>query len=365
MIKKNLILLIYCFSVVFVMAQKNQCDELLSSLKVVNDSSLKAFFAETSHSKIILFGESHGENHSYAYSMFLEKAINVGYNTIIIELPVSYTVLFKDFLNSEKYSKLLENILCKYVYNKKDFKKLLHEIYDLNKKKKLKLICIDIEHGLSYTVQNLYDLINTHKHTLDTNYLNLQKRLNYLHEKTFLYGENVAEIVRKIIKDEEAGLFNNINCLQEDYDLFKEILKGSSLNGIVSGKNYEVNERESFIVNSLVSKFKNDTSIKAIGFFGSSHVQLIGDSTKGYFNLNPLAKQLNESPYFKNKISTILLNYSAVKGMFDFYQTYLFGSDKNCFDSYNFINKKQYLFFINKAGVINNKLNNYNYILYL
>lgn len=365
MLKVKLIVIIIICVTNNLFSQKINCDVIKKQTKQLNDSSLNEMFEGLKSSKFLLFGETHGNKHSEVYPIFIKKAISNGFNTIIIELPVSYNLLFEELLQGDKFNEKVAYLITRVVYNKKDFRKTLKTIYDLNLIRPIKIICPDLEHSLNASIDRIRDILNLHQNTLNAEFLQLEKTVNKMGNKSIISEGECANLFKEIIDLEDKGNFNDSKSLGIHYKLFKEIISATKLNGMITGKNYNSNDRELFMIKFLTNAFKNDTNMKAIGFFGSTHVQLKGDDVLGYFVKEPFAKLLNNTPIFKNSVNTVLLNYRCDKEVYKYFQNYLFSFDEKCFELLKLNPKKKYLYFINKNLEIESKLNNYNFILYL
>lgn len=360
---KILTIICFCFNV---KSQDLNCSIIRNNLKELNDTSLNLMFQKINSSKILLIGEYHGNKHSIIYPKLISKALSNGYNTIIIELPVSYNLLFEELLNGDEFSKITANLIARNVYNKKDFHKTLKEIYILNKTYPIKVICPDLEHSLIDAKDRLFDILSLHKKTLNNKFNDLYHKLDSISNKIVISEGACSILLKEIIELDNEGKYNDQTSLNKDFYLFKSIIKSMKLNEKITGVNYKTDERESFMTSTLCEYFKADTNMKAIGFFGSIHVQLIGDTLNNQFApRNPFAKMLNGNELFKNRVSTIYISYKYEKDRFNYSQKYLFRSYVNCFDVSNLKAKKEYLFFIDKNNEVGNKLNNYSFILYL
>lgn len=358
---KQLIALLLSSYVCVMVSQTNSCDTITRDLHSLSDSSINLMFQQAGKSRILFFGEFHGNKHSQVYARLLSASINHDYNCVILEQPVSYSFLYEELLNSDTYDKRVASLILSYVYNKKDFEKTIQTIYELNKKKKLKVICTDMEHSLSTALDRVYEILSLHQNTLSGDFLALYTKLTAERQKKILYEGDCATLFKEIISREQAGLYN-ANNLGQHFDLFKNILKAVSVNSMITGEKFSPQKRELLIADNISEGFRSG-NLKAIAFFGSSHVQLLGDSVVGHFMPEPLAKILNQSDIFSNRISTVLLNYMGDASTFNYYQRYLFGYYAQCFSAMRAQN--QYLYFINKEVAFTQKLNNYNFILYL
>jgi hypothetical protein len=352
----HIFILFFCLS----KGQNLNCDSVKAQLSLLNDSSINVIFGQGKDSKIVLVGSNESNNNSRIFSELIRNGIKFGYNTVVFDQPASRTLLFEELLKDEKINKKKMDEILKWPSNPKDFKKTILDLFEINKKKKLKIICVDIESSLYASKITLLKIFDEHKNSLSQNYKDLFDRVSRHNEKNKDIG--CIPLFKEIIDLYSQNKYVDDNSLGNDFYLFKGLIESAKLNSLITGTVCSNNQIDEFMAGFLIDVFKAEKQqTKILGFVGFRHAKLIADFHEGErFGLTTAANLV--SKYVKTQ--SVMLAYKNSRNELIEDQKMMFNEFYNCLNSVIFGSRSNFIYAVDREKTINKELRNYSFILY-
>lgn len=284
--------------------------------------------ANPSNDTIVLLGENHQKNNTENKTKLIKEYLKDRDSlTLFLEIPISYTKVVNEFVNSKEGCSIRKELRNISFQNKRDFKKLLHELKEIceNSNKNIEIICFDLE--LTFKTFP---------------YEGLEMIFKYYPEikKTELHGYVVKNnledlpLIMEMLKTDTKYK----DVLKQDYNLVLSTLISIDVS-LNSGKRNISNvdlleKREQFLAHIIKNFGRNPFKLV---FVGQDHLsKIIDDEWYEYPTLRVLLEDNNTT-----LISIYTIYENDINRLFSFFSAY---GDYLCESDFNKLKERKHMF---------------------
>jgi hypothetical protein len=276
-----LIILHFC---IFNSAFCQNSKPILNEIDLQDISSFHLLDSSINKYSVFLSGELHDHDGDYNLQLNLLKYLNKksGLKKIVFEQPVSYELIFNQYINTGD-SSLLEKILLDFDSTMEKKSRFFYKsLFEFNKglpdTGKISIICVDIEKNIQLSIKNIYSFSNQ-KIPFEI-YLPLIKLL-LLAEKGSFHRAQTIRKATKLLRDMNQNKSYYMEYYKDNFLLAKRTFEGIILGCEFFEKDISKLDtafwakRELYMYRNFTNALNVSNDKRAFGLFGLFHVCIL------------------------------------------------------------------------------------------